>query len=778
MEVRQHEVEFTDVIEELLQTPIFHDKHRTDLLYDQPELLDPADLGARREVGSMALRLIAAERSQQRVIARHFDPNFDIRSWNKQQHLTKKYLGDIAHIHQDEVNFLARQMAIINMAEKALAPNRFAELCEGLRAKQPQYLRDCLRFIVLGPQKGRLPSHEGYDDQETFLRGTTVIAPTGYGKTEIMGRIVKALGSGSPIEGVKNDERPVRILVIEPYQSLVNQMGSTAGDMTFERSSGLKPGRYFEEEKNELPVVVSITIRKFLEDFRDGKLKDEVFDILMIDEAHTLTGRVFPRFLINHWRGPVYGFTATPNYDKNRDVRKILCHVIQHDDLLTSTENGPLNGAQLFTFVVDPQNKHESKRALRDAADKKLLEFLMPLLAEGRRGMIFCEHGNRSLHARTVANELSKLNRPDGCKITAKAIGCYIHDSNQIIDDYHAGKIDILTTTMMGTMGFNADIDFVIINREVGSLLWLTQMLGRGTRPSELFPHTVYGQVLRMSTVFPGRVSIYNAFGLEKIEQGITIGWPNGSQGGIKIKDFSDEFQTTLAAVNHRPVGEVLISNNLSLEIPEGYRPLNKIIEGTMISKDRARRLLINFDWIGHREKGKSGMTRYYEPAAEAYLQSLKDRPIYSNLPPGKNVLIEGTESANFAAEHISTTELAKKYGLGWHRTKKLVEKSGVLIVHKHYQGLTATYMRKEDLATFNALVDKEVPIAKAGAVTIDDILLDCGLLITIPNRKNARKMAARRNINAQLCRLPQGGIDWIYNKDDANIIRQLLNRR
>ena len=89
MNVKPYEVEFSGTVEELLQTPIFYDELRSEQLYEQPEALQPQELGARRALGSAAIRLIATARTEQRMLARRLNPNLDVREWNKHQPLTK-----------------------------------------------------------------------------------------------------------------------------------------------------------------------------------------------------------------------------------------------------------------------------------------------------------------------------------------------------------------------------------------------------------------------------------------------------------------------------------------------------------------------------------------------------------------------------------------------------------------------------------------------------------------------------------------------------------------
>lgn len=646
LQVADRQPQYVEEVEAILRASAFYDEERADALRDNIAVIDPAELGARSLLYARTLRLIAEERHKDRKIARANGAEV-----NDSLRLTHRYLGVIAFRNQETVHEISRQLALINNVERYIAENADASL----RPDQAEFLEEIMEFMQSRPKSTVIIDRNTNRTYERYVNGATVVAPTGSGKTAIMAQTAVALGIGEVPSAA--DKKPLRLLIVVPSQDLIEQFTGKSGDNTFGRfAPNMTVSGYYQYEKDASADVVVITKDKFIAEFRDGMLGDQKFDTIMIDEVHRLTEPAFYDTFQTHWNGPVLGFTATPDYSPNKDARKILPHVIEKGEIIPYIKDGILNGAQLFTFAVEPRRFADKmpevdleNRAVRRQVGRELLnnyaiDFIKAQLDEGRRGIMFCESGGMAAHARALAERLSQLSIPDGNGgqrlVITDVIGAFRGKENRsIIDRYHSGEIDILCTTEKGKEGLNGEFDFVIINARVGSFLKLRQMVGRGTRLSKRFPITRYAEfVLPLDEDDESRFySLTQVFGLDTVEQGYTVadGWQKEGQGSIK--SLPPYLQEICRQIDGKKISEVLITPEVgAVEVPEGYVSLDEIVaysgEDESLVANRLNRA--GYHSLGQVElmHARRKFVRYYEPAAKTYFE---ENPIPPCAMPG-----------------------------------------------------------------------------------------------------------------------------------------------
>ena len=661
--------QFVHETEALLMSPFFTDEARADALYEDFSALGYEELGARELVYGGALRILAQARADERSIARLQNPNtFNVEQFNSGWHLTPSRLQTIARSYHEQTGRMARRLPILNNAEAAIsdAGDGYA----GLHDYQKDYLTDIVAMLQKGPAPVILP--EWYDGAaaDPKVQGILLKGPTGIGKTALIARTAVSIGAGkSPIEDSSNPEcaKPIRIALVAPSQALIAQLiGKTGGGLLRKLAPDIKVTPYYGEEKDLSGDIVVMSKHMFIKDFSDGWIGDQYFDFVFIEEVHHLTEPEFLKAVIERWDGPIIGFTATSAYDKDKDAQNILRYGIDHGDMQTYMERGKLNKLELYTarftredFELAPttRNATEQRPERQQALSSLLGEFAQPLVAQGRRGIIFCEPGEGSSHARTLSKELKKLTLPDGTSIKADAIGSFQGGSNslenrRVIEQFNNGDIDVLATTIMGQEGLDfADVGFIGLATPLTSSLQFQQMIGRGTRLSKRFKTTVVGQFIPVG--FGQQSSRTNTsqsvFGLGHVQQGYILGAAEQGAAANGSEQFSGRLRTILDKTNNLSKELITVQERAFAEgvreIPNDYVLLDDIIADKDIGHHAARLQLIRRGYHGIQQKQQDTPDGqrivYFEPAAATFFG---DKPV-----PPKNAKNSQVETRRWA---------------------------------------------------------------------------------------------------------------------------------
>ncbi|HSX07314.1 MAG TPA: DEAD/DEAH box helicase family protein [Candidatus Saccharimonadales bacterium] len=829
-----------DAAEQVLQMPLFQDEVRSETLYDgNMQALDAADIESRKPVYMQMLRILARKRwaAREPEIAPVRDAaraekrpiNFDAKGWNErwENRLTRSYCAEITQEQQTQVEDVRATLEKIYDAEESepdfievdpseledeleipppgnepeTLPEEEREATETPDHEKPAESRPhtSMQYVTADTKKKAdelFPlQHDYVDDMleklnlphavverggvKYHVRGVLGVGPTGFGKTAVLGEIAKrkAIGTILPNGLMK------RMLIIVPSTADADQFAGILGDKTFQRFSGNIPVSAFHSmSKQTGGAVIATTKEQFVIGFKNGHFFGIPIHFLAFDEAHHITEPLVEETFLHEWRGETVGVTATPDYDKIKDARNVLPHVVSHIDFLGSIDEKITNGAQLFTFVVDCREPGDEDRPVKELRqlyrvrrDEVIAEFLSPLLLEGRRSMSFCDAGMRNQYAVDMATRLSEITSSDGRTVRAAALTSYAAEPDdkpeRIIEQYHARKIDALTAVLIGSENFNADIDVITLNEGVSSRL-LRQRTGRGARRSEKYPVTIYAQFFIAPEVLERRrgprAILYEALGLERIKQGVIIA--SGSKpreynkqtdresGAVDPLIFSERIQHYIRKVNYRTVGQILLDADRPQEVPEGYVRFDTIPRPKYITPAVAHeRLEAEFEWIGTRARGGS-MVRWYEPDARYFFSG------DSEGPP------ENTSGA------LSLNKLASLYNIDLRTTRDVVNNHQVPTTPLISNGKKSDHILIEDLPLFEAGLEEDIPLQQKDDIALSELAEE--LVITYGHLYG---MASRENILAGPRRLlaPIGSrtkIRSLLTKKDADVIRKKIN--
>ncbi|HKX72763.1 MAG TPA: DEAD/DEAH box helicase family protein, partial [Candidatus Saccharimonadales bacterium] len=662
---RKYQPQLIEETEALLGTPYFTNEAAYSIADYGAE-----ELGLKRFIYQAATRVLAAARREDRALAQlhgQLGPagqEFIALEWNDQWEPTARKIAEIAFRYQSELHPLSQQLALVNNATE-FVQDHWDELRDRLHADQQVYMLDIMTSLQKSPRTVHYTDELG-DTIDYIVHGTTIIAPTGFGKTRLIEICAKMFEPGQPLRNSERVQDLVRVVLVSPSVVLLDQ---TAEELAA-ALPGVRVGRMHGGKKEPDADIVLSTIESFNNHFEDNKIAGHPVSTVMVDEAHHLAEPQFRHTFVTQWRGPSLVFTATPAYDLERDVRAIIPHVVEKTNILKSIEKGILNDSQIMTFFIDNDiydmllkrynldpTEIEKHGIIREVIDTLVLEFVTPLLEQGRRGMIFCEQGREAHWANRMAERLGDVQLADGRQVRAQAMHSYGNKQLETMAAFRRGELDVITTVDTGREGLDANFDFVIVNCNIVSRLRGHQIVGRGTRLSEDFPTTVYGQFSYrvLGTQFEKLYSIEEAFGSDTILQTRTIRDRHGYDrpgpsrrvsGPIDLSSFPEIIRDLLDRVDRKPVGEAFVGVNRGRrEVVDGLIPLPEIIKGFTATEMRAKKLLraAGHSWYGRIEEAEEGLGRrlvhHYKPEARDFLHNVLPKGEYLNIEETANVL-------------------------------------------------------------------------------------------------------------------------------------------
>lgn len=300
---------------------------------------------------------------------------------------------------------------------------------------------------------------------------TLVVMPTGTGKTIVFAKIVE--------ECVR---RGYRVLIMAHRGELLDQ----AADKIF-KATGLRSSVEKAERSclGEWYRVVVGSVQTLMHERRLKQFPQDYFDVIIIDEAHHCVSPSYQTVLRYFGGSKVLGVTATPDradmknlgsyfeslafeYTMPEAIRsgylvpiKALTVPLKIDIRMVGISAGDFKVGEIGT-ALDPYLYQIADEMEKYCMDRKTIVFL-PLIATSQKFMaILNEHG-----------------------FVAAEVNGNSEDRAQILQDFEAGKYNVLCNSMLLTEGYDCPaVDCIIVLRPTKSRPLYAQMVGRGTRLS------------------------------------------------------------------------------------------------------------------------------------------------------------------------------------------------------------------------------------------------------------------------------------------------------
>jgi ATP-dependent helicase IRC3 len=223
------------------------------------------------------------------------------------------------------------------------------------------------------------------------------------------------------------------------------------------------------------------------------RLDPDRFFLIVVDEAHHATAETYKRVLdyfgvfAENTRKLLVGFTATPKRGDGEGLDAVFQEIVYSSPLPEMIKAGylsPVAGYRVETdidlsrvntrmgdFVVAQLSQAVNVVERNDLIVKVFRERL-----EGRQTLCFCVDVAH-------AHSLSAAFNNEGIRAAGVSGDMDRSERAKALEDFHAGRIQVLANCMVLTEGYDEPaVEGIILARPTKSTLLYTQMIGRGTR--------------------------------------------------------------------------------------------------------------------------------------------------------------------------------------------------------------------------------------------------------------------------------------------------------
>ena len=310
---------------------------------------------------------------------------------------------------------------------------------------------------------------------EEKRKRTLLCLPTGTGKTIVFSEVAR--------EQVLSGDK---VLILAHRDELLQQ----AADK-LEKSTGLLSA--LEKAQNSalgsnLPVTIG-SVQSLCNPMRLGRFPVDYYQTIIVDEAHHALSDSYQTVLSHFPNANVLGVTATPDRGDKRGLCEYFDSIAYEYKMRDAVKDGYLvpikakliggkinNGKGIDLTNVKSQNGDLQAGGLGSAIDPFLEQIADELLEHigSRKTVIF-------LPLISTAKKMCSFLQWKG--IRAAEVNGQSADRKQILDDFDAGKYDVLCNAMLLTEGWDCpSVDCIVILRPTKIRSLYQQMVGRGTR--------------------------------------------------------------------------------------------------------------------------------------------------------------------------------------------------------------------------------------------------------------------------------------------------------
>lgn len=351
-------------------------------------------------------------------------------------------------------------------------------------AKEPENYADRVSITLRGYQEGSITGDDKFPgvfkEWERGVKETSIILPTGCGKTVVFGSIIARYNDRF---GPRPDGSPRRSLVLAHRDYLLRQAADTLASLgvmsAIEKAEMKARASVFGEPECVIASVQSMQLNK-----RSKRLLGwprEYFDLIVTDEGHHKDAARY-QAIYNHFTAQHRLLvTATPDaidveslayeYSMIDAVKNgYLCpiRVVRADTQIDlsqiRTTAGDLNQADIEA-AIQPHIETLANAIKQEIGDRKTIVFTPDVGSAEAMMSALCQLG--------ITTETMSARTPDQARL-------------DILDGYRSGQFQCLTNCAMFTEGFDVPaVSCIVLLRPTKSRPLFVQMVGRGTRPKD-----------------------------------------------------------------------------------------------------------------------------------------------------------------------------------------------------------------------------------------------------------------------------------------------------
>lgn len=340
------------------------------------------------------------------------------------------------------------------------------------------------------------------------VRHVMLQMPTGTGKTYLFSSLINDINKWS-----QDTHTPNKMLVIAHRKELIDQIDKSLEVFGVRHSVLAGP----KEQRNlSNPVIVS-SIQTITHPANQGDVERlrERIHFIIIDEAHHSMADSYRKLWKMFPNARFLGVTATPWRMNHSGFRKIFDTLILTQPVKKFIQQGYLSPYNYYSLkpeshvqdAIDGIKKFDKwgdydEHTLIDTMDHDHIRAQLvnsyKKLAWGKKGIIYSISKQHSLN---ICEDFRKL----GVRIVDIDDKTPTTLRKQYVDDFKAGKIDIIVNVNIFSEGFDCpDIEFIQLARPTRSLTMYIQQVGRGLRKAEG----------KSKCIILDNVGMYSRFGL------------------------------------------------------------------------------------------------------------------------------------------------------------------------------------------------------------------------------------------------------------------------
>lgn len=310
-----------------------------------------------------------------------------------------------------------------------------------------------------------------FTEWENGIQKTLLVLPTGCGKTIVFAKVTE--------ECVRNGDR---VLILAHRGELLDQASDKIA-----KATGLGCATEKAEESclgSWFRIVVG-SVQSMMREKRLSRFPEDYFDTIIIDEAHHCISDSYQRVLQHFPQSKVLGVTATPDRGDMKNLGSVFESLAYEYTLPKAIKEGYLSPIKAVTIPlkvdltgVGMQSGDFKAGDLGTALDPYLhgIAEEMRKYCQDRKTVVFLPLVKTSQKFRDILNE-------NGFR--AAEVNGDSQDRAQILEDFEAGRYNVLCNSMLLTEGWDCpSVDCIVVLRPTKVRSLYCQMVGRGTRLS------------------------------------------------------------------------------------------------------------------------------------------------------------------------------------------------------------------------------------------------------------------------------------------------------
>lgn len=308
-----------------------------------------------------------------------------------------------------------------------------------------------------------------FEQWENGTRKTLLVLPTGCGKTIVFAKITE--------DCVRNGDR---VLILAHRGELLEQAADKIA-----KATGLKCAAEKAEESclgSWYRITVG-SVQSLMRETRLSRFPEDYFNTIIIDEAHHCISDSYQRVLKHFPDAKVLGVTATPDRGDMKNLGQVFDSLAYEYTLPKAIKEGYLSPIKAVTIPlqvdltgVGVQSGDFKAGDLGTALDPYLERIAeeMEKYCREKKTVVFLPLVKTSQKFRDILN---------GHGFRAAEVNGESSDRAEILEDYAAGKYNVLCNSMLLTEGWDCpDVDCIVVLRPTKVRSLYCQMVGRGTR--------------------------------------------------------------------------------------------------------------------------------------------------------------------------------------------------------------------------------------------------------------------------------------------------------